>query len=170
MRLPNNDIGIEFTKATSEMQAAIDDQAKHMGKSVLLFTDLFQRNMPKLNAEQKREIIENPPPGGPGWGDSRGVPEWVAWIVDSIEKKTVAYSKSNFKKFKENWLLVYDNVPVPFARDTSDRWVDLDVRLKQYFSEKCHYDTLFVLSDNDLAKLIPNKWNVYDVTDLWRRG
>jgi hypothetical protein len=166
-KLPHHEVGLEFSEATSEVEAAIDAQAQHMGKSVLLFTDLFQKDMPNLNAKQKREIIENPPPGGPGWGNNRGVPDWVAWIMDCIKKKTGDYSHSDFTKYKENWLLVYDNLPIPFARDTSRRWADLDLKLKQYFSKQWHYDTLFVLSGNDLARLTRNERNVYEIADLW---
>jgi hypothetical protein len=168
LRLARREIGLEFTEAVSQEEAEIDALACHLNKSVLLFTDQFKRDMPKRTAAQRRQIIENPPLGGPGWGDDRGVPEWVEWMMDCIQKKTRSLAKADFDKYAENWLLVCDELPLPFATDTAKRWIDLRAKLDRYFVEECHYDTVFIDSANELARLTPNGYAIWAVADLWR--
>jgi hypothetical protein len=170
LQFASRDIGLEFTEAVSEEQAETDALAYHMNKSVLLFTDQFKKDMPKRTAAQRRRIIENPPRGGPGWGDDRGVPEWVEWIMGFIRKKTRDLAKPDFDKHAENWLLVYDNLPVPFAQDTPKRWTDLSERLHHYFTGVCHYGTIFIDSANELAELNSVGCSVQPIVDLWKQG
>ncbi len=151
-----------------------------MNTSVLLFADLFTKKddedaggteeTPKRTAAQRRRTIHHPPPGGPGWGDDRGVPQWVEWMMSFIDKKTGDLAKPEFDKYSENWLLVYDNLPVPFAQDSPKRWTELDVELRDYFAQACHYSTIFVDSGNDLAEYASAECTVRPVVNLWRQG
>jgi hypothetical protein len=169
LQFPIRDVGLEFTEAVSQEEAAIDAQAQHMGKSILLFEDQFKKDMPIRTAAQRRQIIENPPRGGPGWGDDRGVPQWVEWIMSFVTKKTDDLAKPDFDKYGNKWLLVYDNLPLPFATDTPKRWTDLTARLPQYFAEACHYDIIFIDSASELAELTPIGYTVRRIVDLWKQ-
>jgi len=168
LRFLSHDVGLEFTEAVSQEEAEIDALAYRMNKPVLLFTDQFKRNMPKRTAAERRQIIETPPRGGPGWGDDRGVPEWVEWMMDSIQKKTADFAKPDFDRHTENWLVIHDNSPEPFARDTPMRWTALRARLDCYFATGCHYDTIFIDSENELAEFTPVGYTIQPVSDLWR--
>ena len=170
LRFPTRDVGFEFTEAASQEEAAIDAQAQHMGKSVLLFEDQFKKDMPKRTAAQRRQIIEKPPRGGPGWGDDRGIPQWVEWIMSFVTRKTGNLAKPDFDKYADNWLMVYDNLPIPFATDTPKRWTDLTARLPQYFAGMYHFDTIFIDSANELAELTPVSCTVQRIVDPWRQG
>jgi hypothetical protein len=170
LRFAGHDIGLEFTEAVAKEEAEIDALAYRMNKSVVLFTDQFKKDMPRRTAAQRRQIIESPPRGGPGWGDDRGVPQWVEWMVSFIQKKTRDLAKPDFDRYAENWLLVYDNLPVPFAQDTPKRWTELDARLRHYFAEVCHYSTVFVDSANGLAELTSVGCTVQPIVDLWKEG
>jgi len=136
LQFADRDVGLEFTEALSREEAEIDALAEHMDTSVVLFSDLFTKKddeeakgtaeTPRRTAAQRRQIIQNPPQGGPGWGDDRGVPQWAEWIMGFVGKKTSDLMKPKFDKYSVNWLLVHDNLPVPFARDTPKRWMTLD--------------------------------------------
>lgn len=168
LQFGNRPIGLEFTEAVSQEDAEIDALATRMDKSILLFSDQFKRDTPKRTAKQRREIIKNPPPGGPGWGDDRGIPEWVEWMMSFIEKKTGDLAKPDFDRRDENWLLVYDNLPVPFARDALKRWPDLNEVLNRYFADDRHYDKIFVDSASTLAEFTPTGWTIQLIVDLWK--
>jgi hypothetical protein len=170
LQLAGHHVGLEFTEAVSEEEVEIDALAYRMNKSVLLFTDQFKKDMPKRTAAQRRQIIESPPRGGPGWGDDRGVPQWVEWMVSFIQKKTRDLAKPDFDKYAENWLLIYDNLPVPFAQDTPKRWTELGAKLHHYFTEVCHYSTLFVDSADGLAELTSIGCTVQPIVNLWKQG
>jgi hypothetical protein len=123
----------------------------------------------KRTAAQRRPIIQNPAQGGPGWGDDRGVPQWSKWIMAFVNKKTCDLAKPEFDKHSGNWLLVYDNLPVPFARDTPKRWTDLGDRLRGYFAGVSHYDIVFIDSANELAEFTSAGHLVQPIVDLWRQ-
>ena len=177
LRFAHREIGLEFTEAASREDAEMDALAHHMNTEVVLFADLFTRKddedaegteeTPRRTAAQRQQTIQQPPPGGPGWGDDRGVPEWVEWIMKFIEKKTGNFAKLEFDKYSENWLLVYDNLPRPFARDTPKRWTELGVKLHEYFAQVCHYSTIFVDSANNLAEFTSVGCTVQPVANLW---
>jgi hypothetical protein len=168
LELPDQDVGLEFTEAVSQEEAAIDAQAQHMGKSVVLFADQFKKDMPRRTAAERRRIIEDPPPGGVGWGDDRGVPEWIEWMLDPIRKKIIAFAKPGFVKYAENWLLIHDDSPTLCGRNVRDRWVQLEMELKHHFSQTLCYDVIFIESDNELARFTEKEFTVSTLVDLWK--
>lgn len=180
LRFAHREIGLEFTEAISREEAEIDALAHHMDTSVLLFADLFTKKddedaegteeTPRRTAAQRQQTVRHPPQGGPGWGDDRGVPEWAEWIMKFIEKKTGDLARPEFDKHPEKWLLVYDNLPLPFAQDTPTRWTELGVRLHDYFTQACHYSAIFVDSGNDLAEFASVTPTVQPVVNLWKQG
>jgi hypothetical protein len=168
LQFPGRDVGLEFTEAKSQEEAATDAQAQHMGKSVWLFEDQFKKGIPLRSAAERRQVIENPPPGGPGWGDDRGVPEWVDWMMSVMEKKTQDLAKPAFDNHPENWLLVYDDLPIFPAQTTSNRWMALNARLHRCFAEKMHYGTVFIDSADELAEFASAGWTVQSIINLWK--
>jgi hypothetical protein len=124
---------------------------------------------PRRTAAQRRQIIQNPPQGGPGWVDDRGVPQWAEWIMGFVGKKTSDLMKPKFDKYSVNWLLVHDNLPVPFTRDTPKRWMTLGDRLRNYFAEVIHYDALFIDSGNELAEFASTGHVIQPIVNLWRQ-
>jgi hypothetical protein len=175
LRLPGKDVGIEVTQALSKEYAEIDALASHMNKTVWLFADQFTKQVdeaaqeePKRTAAERRDIIQNPPPGQSGRGDDGGVAEWVDWIMEKIEKKTADFANPEFDKFSENWLLVCDSL-LPCAGTAPKRWTDVNVKLTAYFSKEARFDAVFILTSGELAEFARGKRALRPIVDLWRR-
>jgi hypothetical protein len=169
----DHDIGVEITEAVSQEWAATDALAEQMsneemgieeGESCLLFEDHFKRGTPKRTADQRRELIKNQP-SGQGWGDFGMDREWADFMMDCIVRKTAALSKPSFAKYKENFLLIYDNLPV--FRFPRPQPIDyLTEKLKAYFAKQSRYDGILIDSHGELLEFYPCRHESHQIVDL----
>ena len=112
LHMPEREIGIELTEAVPE---------NHVRKSLLRQrglgpnVHLLQRHLPgesrRSTAMLEDEII-NDIASGPWVGNEVEV-EWANVMLHCSEAKVVAINKPGFVNHHENWLLIYDNWPLP---------------------------------------------------------
>lgn len=165
LRYGGQEVGIESTEAVSEEWAATDALAEQMGVQSLLFMDQFKRGTPKRTASERREIIKNQPSGA-GWGDGGFRREWALCMMDRVLDKTKDFRKLGFKKYDDNWLLIYDNSFLSFV-DIRDLVEELLVLLNSYWSQKSRYDGVLIDLGSHLVQIDPTEWNQQPIVDLW---
>ncbi|MBN2270873.1 MAG: hypothetical protein JXN61_09685 [Sedimentisphaerales bacterium] len=161
------EIGIESTEAVSQEYAETDALAERMGVHTLLFMDQFRRETPKRSVKERRQLIIEQPYGA-GFGDDEPELEWARWIMDCIRDKTNALSKPGFAKFDKNWLLIYDNLPLPFVKIKTALGF-LFHNLNIYWSENHRYDGIFIDTGIQLLEIYPTEWNSSVIVNLWSK-
>ncbi len=145
--MPSGSIGIEVVEAVSEKIAREDAYREHKGITATI------------------EATNRPP----CMGDSREQ-NWIKAILDCSQKKADTFQKSGFRKYDNNWLLIYDNLsPAP-----QHERIDREGLGKQVFGPNWEnpFERVFILIDDPEAavwkfsnKTIPVG---YPSLDLWR--
>jgi hypothetical protein len=158
-------VGIEFTEAVSEEWAETDALMEHEGKNVVMFLDNFKRGTPRRTASERRTIIQKRP-YGPGWGDDGMEHEWALSINDFVIKKTKTFNKQGFQKYNENWLLIWDDLPI-MIRNIETAMKYLMPELENYWLKKNRYDSLLVDSGNQLIQMCSSGWHQQPILNLW---
>lgn len=168
LRYNDREVGIESTEAVSQEMAETRALSKQEGVEGLLLMDQFKRGTPKRTASERREIIQNQP-SGVGWVDDEPEREWAQWMIDCVRKKTEAFNKPGFKKCDTNWLLIYDNLPVPFT-EIDDIKVAVGyfmVELNSYCPQNKRYDGILIEIRSLLVEIHSSKWSSQPIVDLW---
>lgn len=162
------EVGIEFTEAVSEKDAAIDALAEKMGKQAFLFVDMFDfdKRKAKLTESEMKEIIKNPPSGGPGCGDDGFEREWVKWMFARVNKKTNDFNKPEFEKFNKNLLLIYDNSPT-FLINIGTAMKYLMPKLDDYWFKNNRFDKVLIETGNQIIQIHPSSWSIQPIFDIW---
>jgi len=159
--------GIECTEAVSQEWLETVALAERQGKEDFApLMSQFKRGV-KLTPFEKRKIVQNQSSGvGEGWGTNGFDREWALCIMDSVVKKTEQFNKPDFKKYDENWLLVFDNrfVPPVGIKASIEKLI---VVLKNYWIRKNCYDDILIETGGVLVEIHPSKWNQQPIVDLW---
>lgn len=107
-----DDVGIEHTEALPENVARAQFlRGKGLGPDVYFIPHVTPGEPRKTAAELKREI-EADAPGGAWVGDSPER-EWAAAIAHYVKEKLPKATADGFVRYRANWLIVYDNWPLP---------------------------------------------------------
>lgn len=105
----NETIGIEVTEATSEDYSSYIDHIEKNKPDWIIYGNPFSFGK-KITREQKNDLLDQDRLTGPPQSRGDSEREWSLYIKDSINKKNNKSSK--YKKFNQNWLLIYGNTPV----------------------------------------------------------
>jgi len=157
LRTGNQEIGIEHTEAIPEDYAhATVISEKRNDKSVVDMS-LFKWGQ-KREANEIYEIASRTKLTGPGWDGDSPEYEWVSAIFEIAENKTILLRKDDFVKYPTNYLLIYDNLPLPFI-NLSKASLMLRSDLDSYWNSGTVFNGIFVQSD---ALLISFSKNAYE--------
>lgn len=168
LRYNKKEVGIEFTEAVSQEMAETRALAKRTGVKATLPMDQFKRGTLKRTKAKRRATIQDEP-CGEGWKDDEPEREWAQWMMDCSLAKTEDFNKPGFKKCDENWLLIYDNLPLQLVQieDIQDATEYLMVKLNSYWLKKNRYNGILVETKNQLIEISSGKWNRRAMVNLW---
>ena len=161
------EIGVEVTEATSTEYAAYCALAEHEFPNSLLEPALFRPNTPKRGKAELRAILAGRRLVSSGWGGDSAEREWAEGITARVTAKLDALGRPDFARFRENWLLVYDNLPLP-ALHMSVAVSALQTALAPTWSKQPHFTHVFVLSGASLIELTCDATRALAVIDVWR--
>lgn len=113
LAMPGADVGIEHTEAVPENIARADflRQREGLGPDVY-FTPHALPGEPRKTADELRCEIADDEPGSGWWGDSPER-EWAAAMAHYVKEKMPKAMAEGFARHQANWLIVYDNWPLP---------------------------------------------------------
>lgn len=113
--------------------------------------DFFGWNAPKRNNSEILQILSKSQKKliGQGYTGNQIEEEWSKGIVDCILNKTVKLNKNGFKKFDNNWLLIYDNQTKAFL-DKEYVSNKINLLLSEYWKEnqEIKFQKIFIESGN----------------------
>ena len=113
--MANLDVGIEHVEAVPEnhVRDSIYRQ-KGVGPQVHLLEKHQPGELSRSNIAILDDIIRGN--GSPPWEGNEVEVDWARVMLHFIDSKVKIINKSGFTKFKENWLLIYNNWPPPGVR------------------------------------------------------
>lgn len=143
-------IGIELTEAVPEnvARASVLRQSG-LGPEVFFIPRALPGEQPKSTSELRREI-ELDKPGRP-WLGNAPEHEWANAMLHCAKAKREKAKKAGFGRHPRNWLLIYDNWPLPEVRHSE---------ASSLLAGKCAaegifdtFECLFVLNSNFLCQV-----------------
>lgn len=112
LAMSGSEVGIEHTEAVPENVARANFlREKGLGPDVY-FTPHAMPGEPRRTADELRRDIEADRPGA-GWCGDSPEREWAAAIAHYVKEKIPKATADGFVRCPANWLIVYDNWPLP---------------------------------------------------------
>lgn len=159
-------VGIEVTEAVTEQYAAYSALAEREFSDVFLEPAHFRWGAPQLNVEEMRGLLRQSQLTSDGWVGDGPEHEWALFIQSVVDAKLIKLAHPEFQKFDQNWLSVYDNLPLPnvhlgkaiaYLRPLlEDRWLQVP-----------SFDVLFVEHGPVIARITANNVTHLELNDLW---
>lgn len=157
-------IGIEHTEAVpqNEAQKAFLREKGH-GPDV----HFVSRHKPGESEKKAKQLIKeiDADEAGDGWVGDSVEREWADAINHFVLEKKLKIAKDGFDRYDENWLLVYDNWPLPVVnREKASRILHPVLLDSGAFED---FNLIFVMSDKYLIEFSSAGDTLHEVNDLW---
>jgi hypothetical protein len=149
LAMPQGEIGIEHTEAVPENVARAQFLRDKGAGPDVYFTPHATPGEPRKTADELRREIESDEPGD-GWVGDSAEHEWAAAILHYVKNKLPKAMADGFLRYPENWLIVYDNWPLPHL-NTSKAASILNPLLKE-LGEFDVFDSIFVLDGSSVCE------------------
>lgn len=150
LAMAGGDVGIEHTEAVPENVARADFlRAKQDLGPDVYFMPHAVPGEPRKTAAQLHSEIEADTPGC-GWVGDSAEREWAAAMAHCVGEKIPKVSAKGFVRYRTNWLIVYDNWPLPSVRygQAASHLAPILMDLGAFSV----FDAIFVHSDSQLCE------------------
>lgn len=157
------EIGIEHTEAVSQNEAHKAVLRDRHGDSGVHFLAHASTSDRRKSAKKLLQEIEADEPSE-GWVGDSVEKEWAEVMLHFSEIKMAKLSSPGFRRFQENWLLIYDNWHLPAVnRSLGSKY------LYQHLLDKnllLKFNRVFVLSGEKICEFSLDRFNVYKVKEI----
>jgi len=162
LSMPGGSIGVEHTEAVPENVARAQFLREKGAGPDVFFTPHATPGEPRKTAAELRQEIEVDEPGD-GWGNDSAENEWAVAIAHFVKEKYSKATADGFLRYPENWLLVYDNWPLPNVDSTkAARFLYPLLKDEQAFEV---FDAVFVMDSSQMCELRDSPI-IYPLADL----
>lgn len=159
-------IGIELTEASSEQYAAYSALAEHEFPDSLLEPGHFRWGAPKRTIEEMRELLRQEQLTSPPWGGDHAEREWALYFQSVVETKLLKLAKLGFETFHENWLVIYDNLPLQHIHLEKAIGFLLP-ELGRTWASTPGFSAIYIEHGDFFVNLTPNETIYMTLHDLW---
>jgi hypothetical protein len=166
VQLGNTMIGVEITEAISQQYAAYCALAKREFPGVFLESAHFHWGAPNMSNAQMRDLLRQSQLSSDGWAGDRPEREWALFIQSVVETKLAKLARPDFPKFDQNWLAIYDNLPLPNI-NLAKAIAFLHPLLQEFWPRIPSFDVLFVEHGLVLARITAGGSEHLMLNDLW---
>jgi len=160
-------IGIEITEAIPEEFAAYSAMAERQPKGAFLDLTPFRLGAPSVSTNEMREMLSKGTMSSGGWTENDPEKEWAQQIAETVRKKQKKLMSPEFEKFDENYLSIYDNLPLP-SIDLNTSAMYLLGLLVNENREGQGFDRIYVEHGACIVEFCPPDVTVLSLVDLWK--
>jgi hypothetical protein len=165
IKMPHKEIGAECTEAVQQDYAHVSEIVEQQDEDNLIDISLFKWGQTKSKDEKYAIAAQTEFTGAPWDGDSVEK-EWAQAMMDVVAKKTAKLCAREFVKYRENILLVYDNLPlVKVNKELAPSY--FTGKLTKYWGSGLVYDAIFVESGNIILEFNSSGFQKMRLNDLW---
>jgi len=165
LAFPNTEIGIEITEAVptnwAKTSALHED---HDYENVMFIPHCKPGESPRSTAELDR-IARGEDMGVPWVGDSPER-EWAEAMLHSTNQKAAKVVKPGFSRFDHDWLLIYDNWPLPSVDEEAAAYYFRDLLLAAKSALPFH--AVFVEGSKHFWHFKDEQMLGTQINDLWK--
>lgn len=163
--------GIEFTEAIPEDYAKALVMRNKEYPDAIVDMSLFKWGMKKKTTQEIRDILKESTKRltGPGWVGDKPEKEWAKAIEETVGSKTEKLNKNGFEKLDHNWLLIYDNLPLPNP-DIDEAISFLRQPILHYWKSENpshRFETVFVETGRQIICMEESGFVEKPINDLW---
>ncbi len=166
LRFGKTEIGIEVTEAISEQYAAYSALAEREFPDVFLEPGHFRWGTPNITVEEMRTLLRQNQLTSTPWVGNRPEREWAFCIEGIIDSKLEKLAKPQFGRFNENWLAIYDNLPLPHI-DLEKAISFLLPALVSRWPRISSFNSIFIEHGPVVVKLTPTHTRHLVLHNLW---
>ena len=164
LSLPSRQVGIEITEAVPPDWAWANARSEKLSYEEMVFLQRFKPGEPQRSRDEIEAIARGASRGG-GWeGDSPEI-EWADAMLHFAHDKAATFAKPGYEHFESNWLLIYDNWPLP-AVDDSKAAFYLAQRTATHDSP-LPFDRIFVECEHSIWSFGGSSYVSAPIQDLW---
>lgn len=161
-----SEIGIEVTEAVSKSYAAYCALAEREFPGVFLDPGHFRWGEPDMPVGQMRKLLRENRLTSEGWAGDRPEQEWALFIQSAIAVKAAKLARPDFDKFEQNWLAIYDNLPLPhvYLAKAVEFLMPL---LHEGWTRQPRFDAIFIEHGPVIVRVTQTGSKHLRVNDLW---
>ena len=159
-------IGVEVTEAISEQYAEYSALAQHEFPDAFLEAGCFRWGAPKLTTDEIRSRLRQDQLTSSPWVGDRAEREWALNIQSVVKSKLVKLANPEFSHFSENWLSIYDNLPLCHI-DLEKALSFLRPALAAFWSLSPTFSTVYVEHGSVIVRLSRSEVHHLLLCDLW---
>jgi len=160
------EIGIEITEGIPEQFASLCALAEKEFSDRWLPMDHFPWNASPLTKKQMRSLLTMKAVAPNGWLADEPEREWAHFMRRVIDTKLSKLVHPDFAKFDQNWLSIYDNIPLPNVH-LGDAIAILRPLLEEYWGGCPSFDKVFIERGPVIAAITSSASEHLVVSDLW---
>ncbi len=159
-------IGVEISEAITPQYAEYCALAEREFPGKWLEPAHFRWGAPSLTVKEMRALLQQDRLTSDGWAGNTPEQEWAHFILSLVETKLEKLSKDGFERFDQNWLAIYDNLPLPNIY--LERAIDLlRPMLERQWQKMPGFDALFVEHGPVIAEITATGSIHLILNDLW---
>jgi hypothetical protein len=160
-------IGVEITEAVSQEYAAYCAIAEREFPNAILQPSYFRWGAPKMTLEEMRQALRQTQILSEPWVGDRPEQEWALFMQSVLTAKLEKLAKPQFSKFDENWLAIYDNLPLPNV-DLGKAINHLRPLLEDCWGKSASFSSVFIEHGSIIVQVTPNGSKDLVLHNLWR--
>ncbi|MDG4553441.1 MAG: hypothetical protein P9E24_04225 [Candidatus Competibacter sp.] len=167
LSMPTVCIGIEITEAVPENWARTDAFAQHKGYDNLRHMERFRPGEPLRSSDEINRLALGQSRGSIWVGDS-SEREWAEVMIYFSLKKIKNYANPDFRKSQRNWLVIYENWPLPTVEE--DKAASLFHQKLVNLSGALPFDKIFIECPKTFWEFTLNSYSCHTINSLWEES
>jgi len=165
LSFPSTHVGIEVTEAVPSNWARANAHREKLNDSNLIFLQCFLPGEPQLSKKE----IDNIATGvnrGDGWAGDAPEKEWAEAMAYFSLQKANKFIESGYERFDVNWLIIYDNWPLPAVE--YQKAVDYFIQWLENLDTPLPFDCVFVEAGHSIWHFQIPAYDQQRIRDLWK--
>lgn len=164
-----SEIGIECTEAIPKQYAWAAALWEQYFQPGFFDLNLFRWNSPVRSRKEIMDILSKSQKQliGVELSDRNINQEWAKWIQGCIEVKKRKFNKVEFEKFENNYLLIYDNLPVVINNlESATNILSDELRYFWSIQTELFFTEIIIVSGRIIVRITPTKKVPYQIPPI----
>ncbi len=158
-------IGIEHTEAVPQNDAHRTVLREKGNRPDQFFISHHHPGETRKSAKDLVEEIEANQPGN-GWAGDSVETEWADAMFHFIEQKVATLRKDGFERFEQDWLLIYDNWPLPAVdRRKAACCLREFVNRSGVLNE---FARIYIITGKYVLEIFNDRIQLFEINDIWK--
>lgn len=167
MRIGVTEVGVEITEAIPESYSRYLNIQERYSPSALIDLGLFRYGSAPIPSKMIHSSLGEVRRLSVGWSGDEAEREWAQFMRDSILTKIGKLAIPGYEKFRENWLVIYDNLPRPSINLTKAVKYLRKLINEHLGRSETSFDWVFINSGSVIIGLSRRKTIKMKLINLW---